>query len=381
MASIALSSGVRQALSSIQSTSSLQSVIQNRLATGKKVNSALDNPSSFFTASGLSNRAGDLTNLLDDMGQAVKTLEAADKAITSIGKLIDNAKSISKQAQAAPVDVAAKGGTVTASKTPTASDGTFKIAIGSASAVTVTIDDADNAAAIATKINTAAGAGTATVDSGGRLVLTADGASDHTKSITISEDTTDGATTTASRALLSGLGLTAGTTAATEASTKRADLSRDLAGIMTQIDDLAKDASYNGVNLVTGDNLKVAFNETGKSKLEITGKNLDSTGLNLGSLALDTNANIETSLASLKTATDTLRSQSATFGANLSVVQNRQDFTKGMIDTLNNGSDQLTLADPNEEGAKLLSLNTRAQLAGTALTLASQQDQAVLKLF
>src|SRR3954454_17173149 len=106
MASIALSSGVRQALSSIQSTSAQQSVIQNRLATGKKVNSALDNPTSYFTASGLSNRAGDLGTLLDDMGQAVKTLEAADKAITAIGKLVDNAKSIAKQAQAAPADVA-----------------------------------------------------------------------------------------------------------------------------------------------------------------------------------------------------------------------------------------------------------------------------------
>src|SRR3954454_7331971 len=107
MASIALSSGVRQALSSIQSTSAQQSVIQNRLATGKKVNSALDNPTSYFTASGLSNRAGDLGSLLDDMGQAVKTLEAADKAITAIGKLVDNARSIAKQAQAAPADVAA----------------------------------------------------------------------------------------------------------------------------------------------------------------------------------------------------------------------------------------------------------------------------------
>ena len=316
------------------------------------------------------------------MGQAVKTLEAADKAITSIGKLIDNARSISKQAQAAPADVAAKGGTVTASKAPTAPPpaGTFKISIDGAAAVTVTLagDEAD-ASAIAGKIN-AAVANTATVIDG-RLVLTADSASDHTKSLAITEDNASAATTTASQAALAALGLTTGTTSATEASTKRADLAKDLAGIMTQIDDLAKDASYNGVNLVTGDNLKVAFNETGKSKLEITGKNLDSTGLSLGTLSLDTNANIESSLTKLKTATDTLRSQSATFGANLSVVQNRQDFTKGMIDTLNNGSDQLTLADPNEEGAKLLSLNTRAQLAGTALSLASQQDQAVLKLF
>src|SRR3954447_10609872 len=139
MASIALSSGVRQALSSIQSTSSQQSVIQNRLATGKKVNSALDNPTSFFTASGLSSRASDLGSLLDDMGQAVKTLEAADKAITAIGKLVDNARSIAKQAQAAPADATA-GATVISSDLGgsfAATGGKFSIKIGSGSAQTV----------------------------------------------------------------------------------------------------------------------------------------------------------------------------------------------------------------------------------------------------
>src|SRR3954467_7096255 len=143
MASIALSSGVRQALSSIQSTSAQQSVIQNRLATGKKVNSALDNPTSYFTASGLSNRAGDLGTLLDDMGQAVKTLEAADKAITAIGKLVDNAKSIAKQAQAAPADVAAKGGTVTGGTATTPVAGKFTVTLGSGSAVTVTLTSSE----------------------------------------------------------------------------------------------------------------------------------------------------------------------------------------------------------------------------------------------
>src|SRR6186997_706377 len=116
MSGIVLSASVRQNLLSLQSTADLLSTTQNRLATGKKVNSALDNPTSFFTASGLTNRAGDLTNLLDDMGQAVKTLEAADKAITAIGRLIDNARSIAKQAQAAPVDAVAKGGEVTGTK-------------------------------------------------------------------------------------------------------------------------------------------------------------------------------------------------------------------------------------------------------------------------
>src|SRR3954465_16041429 len=107
---ITLSAGVRQSLSALQSASAQSSVVQNRLATGKKVNSALDNPTSFFTASGLTNRASDLTSLLDSMGQAVKTLEAADKGIQAISKLVENAKSIVKQAQAAPKDVAFSAG-------------------------------------------------------------------------------------------------------------------------------------------------------------------------------------------------------------------------------------------------------------------------------
>src|SRR5262245_41608493 len=98
---ITLSAGVRQALSALQATSALQSVTQNRLATGRRVNSALDNPASFFTASGLNNRANDLNRLLDDMGQAVKTLEAADNGIKGITKLIENAQGIAKQAKAA----------------------------------------------------------------------------------------------------------------------------------------------------------------------------------------------------------------------------------------------------------------------------------------
>ena len=97
--SITLSAGVRQNLLSLQSTASLMGLTQNRLATGKKVNSALDNPTSFFTSQSLGNRASDLNSLLDSIGQAQKTLEAADKGLTSLTKLVESAKSIAKQAR------------------------------------------------------------------------------------------------------------------------------------------------------------------------------------------------------------------------------------------------------------------------------------------
>ncbi|WP_425504139.1 hypothetical protein [Roseibium litorale] len=99
MGGITISSAVRSSLNSLQATSSLMSSVQEKLSTGKKVNSALDNPNSFFTAKGLENRASDLGTLLDDMGQSVQTLKAADKGIEAISDLVDAAKAKASQAQ------------------------------------------------------------------------------------------------------------------------------------------------------------------------------------------------------------------------------------------------------------------------------------------
>ncbi|KZM47679.1 ABC transporter substrate-binding protein, partial [Labrenzia sp. OB1] len=98
MSDVTLSSAVRANLSSLQSTADMMSSVQNKLATGKKVNSALDNPNSFFTASGLTSRANDLSTLLDDMGQSVQTLKAADEGISSITNLVESAKAKANQA-------------------------------------------------------------------------------------------------------------------------------------------------------------------------------------------------------------------------------------------------------------------------------------------
>ena len=95
----------------------------------------------------------------------------------------------------------------------------------------------------------------------------------------------------------------------------------------------------------------------------------------------ESDASLDSRVESLRSSLDTIRSQSSSFGLNLSIVQNRQDFTKNMINTLQTGSDNLVLADANEEAANLLSLQTRQQLSQTALSLASQADQGVLRLF
>src|SRR5690242_16386041 len=103
MSGIVLSSSVRQNLLSLQSTADLLATTQNRLATGKKVNTALDNPTNFFTASSLDARAGDINNLLDGIGNGVQVLQAANTGITSLQKLVDSAKSVANQALQTPV--------------------------------------------------------------------------------------------------------------------------------------------------------------------------------------------------------------------------------------------------------------------------------------
>jgi flagellin len=270
MSDIVLSSGVRSNLLQLQQTSSLITQTQTRLATGKRVNSALDNPINFFTAQGLTVRANDLNALLDAMSTGINTIQAANNGITAITKLVQSAQALVSQAQ----------------------------------------------------------------------------------------QTSD--------------------------TSVRATLASQFDTIRTQIDQLAGDSGINGVNLLNGDNLTITMNETASSTVVIAGV----TDTSAGSLAIGASANnwantanISAASTDLTAALVTLRSQSQALSANLSTVQVRQDFTKAMVNTLNTGADNLTLADSNEEGANLLALQTRQQLSTTALSLAAQADQNVLRLF
>jgi flagellin-like hook-associated protein FlgL len=258
MSDIVLSGGVRSNLLQLQQTSDLITQTQNRLATGKRVNSALDNPINYFTAQNLSGRANDLNSLLDSMSTAINTIQAANNGITAITKLVQSAQSIVTQAQ----------------------------------------------------------------------------------------QTTD--------------------------TTIRATLASQFDSIRGQIDQLAQDT------------LTVTMNETATSTVAVVGF----TDASNGAVAVNASTNnwagasdIATASTQLTAALTTLRSQSQSLSSNLQTVQVRQDFTKSMINTLQTGADNLTLADSNEEGANLLALQTRQQLSTTALSLAAQADQNVLRLF
>jgi flagellin len=164
----------------------------------------------------------------------------------------------------------------------------------------------------------------------------------------------------------------------------RSNLVTQYNNILDQITSTAQDASFNGVNLLNGDQLKLTFNETGTSSLKIQGVTFNAAGLSLTTLSAGTdfldNSSATKAIKSLDTASSTLRTQASSLGSNLSIVQIRQDFSKNLINVLQTGSSNLTLADTNEEAANSQALSTRQSIAVSALALANQSQQSVLQL-
>jgi flagellin-like hook-associated protein FlgL len=644
MSDIVLSAGVRQNLLSLQSTAQLMSQTQNRLATGKKVNTALDNPTNYFTSSALQSRSKDFSALLDSMSNGIKVLEGASNGITAINRTIESMQSTLRQARqdksfqsisyaldplmdtSTAKYLAISGGavgtpavqialntadSVGATKTASTAGGqfstiqsafnpatsatftagaysgtgvdftngggnngqiTFNLRVDGGALIPITIGYADvsgaqtvsggsavTVAELRDIINAKAGGNVASVDGGGNLVFSS-GSTGAGSSVAITGfSATNGATgsgiaddSATGTAAGSGVGftLTVGTGAAKTITVSRADVlaagidlttngginsvnlqaaintKLGLAGITTvqaaksggpgvsaatdtinlqavsvgagttftvanvigivnvtgtavtpgagtpgnirtvdelvsdinsntglkdkvrasndngklrvenlstqvlsltgvnastgkitggsgsgtingnevrknfvtqfngfidQLNKLADDASYNGVNLLRGDKLKITFNENGSSTIEIQARDAQGnpTAVNTNTLGIlqatdqqfDSDEVIDGRLQVLTNALGQLRAQASAFGSNLSVVQNRQDFTKSMINTLQTGADSLVLADTNEEGANMLALQTRQQLSTTALSLSAQADQAVLRLF
>ncbi|MGJ4882458.1 flagellin, partial [Bradyrhizobium sp. HKCCYLRH3097] len=192
-----------------------------------------------------------------------------------------------------------------------------------------------------------------------------------------------GGTSAASSQAFNGLTAAAPVADAT-AQTQRASLVSQYNNVLAQINTTAADASFNGINLLNGDTLKLTFNETGKSTLSITGVTFNSAGLGLSNLTSGTdfldNNSANKVIGVLNSASSTLRNEASTLGSNLSVVQVRQDFNKNLINVLQTGSSNLTLADTNEEAANSQALSTRQSIAVSALSLANQSQASVLQL-
>jgi len=263
---------MRSNLFSLQQTSKAMDLTQGRLSTGKRVQTALDDPINFFAAENHQQRANDLAFRKDDMSEAIQTIKAANNGIEGILDLVAAAKATAQSA----------------------------------------------------------------------------------RSLSLTE------------------------------TTERGDLAAQFDVLLTQIDELAGDSGYKGVNFLAGDPLTVTFDETGDSTLALNGFDATTAGdLSIAAAAgaWAANTDIDTAITELDAAKTLLRSESKTMSSNLSVVTIRQDFTEKMINTLEDGAVNLTIADMNEEGANMLMLQTRQALGTTSLSLASQAAQSVLRLF
>lgn len=617
---ITLSAATRQNLLSLQGTADLLSTTQNRLSTGKKVNTALDSPVNFFTSQSLNSRSSDLTSLLDGIGNGIQTIQAADKGITALKKLTDQLKSTAQQALSATsaftskaalsskalngavdtnllstgatealgntaVTAAATTGTdtkqlttgtvtlddpailaLTGTKTlnidsvdikldfdttiatqadltksindqlklggsdvvadfsgnnlrlsaATTTSGAFNVdgtnaadlfgatPVATASVITaasftgslkatalgfkvgdsfnvngsaVEVSRTDTVDTLAAKVATATNgdvsatfdAGTdkftfkakdakteinlsngptttgtvsklgfstlsfdsgkgksgSTADLSGKVLTVSVGSGNDTKNVTVTFGTQTGQVKTVDQlndALASanaqasidstghlkitttndsgsqdlrisgnattGTGSAFFTSTATatvggDGETARGKLVNDYNNLLNQIDQLSSDSSFNGVNLLRGDQLKVDFNREQTSSITVKGKATNADTLGLKSLTANDfvdNTSINKVFSSIKSAGDSLQSQASTYASNLSVVQNRQDFSKNLINVLDTGSANLTNADLNEEAANSQALSTRNSLAISALGLANTAQQGILQL-
>lgn len=266
---VTLGFGMRNNLFNLQNITGLQSRTSLRLATGKRVNSAVDDASNYFAAKDHMDHANDLANRKDGMNEASSTITAGSQGIDAIEALISQAK-----------------GLITSARSATTTD--------------------------------------------------------------------------------------------------RVSLATQYDSLLAQIDTLAGDSGYKGTNLLAaGSSLTVAFNESGSSTLTVSGFDASSTGLgvnaSVGSWASDTN--LDSAQSELDTALSTLRTNASMLSENEGVITARQSFTDQLINTLTTGSDNLTLADQNQESANMLSLQTRQSLAVSSLSLSNQASQSILRLF
>jgi flagellin len=384
-----ISAGTRSALFALSSTQNQISVMQNRLATGKRVNAPIDNANAYFQSAGLSSRANAINGLMSDITNTQGSIAAANNGITAIRALLTTAQTIANQARQfaeSPVVV------VTGShSTPFSPTSTIASTTGSGSLLkagdTVTVGDgtttatyvASNGDTIQTLLDTVNNTGglqiTAALNGSGQLRFTATSAAD----ITIGGAVTGGV---GHGTMYGILGLDVGT-AINTANIARANLATQFDDVLTRIDQVAADASFNGVNFLTGSSSRINFNENGTSSLVINGSPATSAALGVAHSTnhFEFNTDINTAVNNISAALNSLKSIATTIGSMSTIMQTRVDFNKSMINTLGDGADALTIGDSNEDGARLLALQTRQQLAITSLRLSSSNDNAVLRLF
>ena len=344
MADISLTASMRSNLLSLQQTQSLMDTTQERLSTGKKVNSAIDNPSSYYTAQSLTNRASDLSSLLDSMGQAVQTIQAANEGIEAITEFASQAKAIANSAND-----------------------------------TSEIDSIENYVTqydeILKQIDGIA------KDSGYKGVNLL-GGEDQELKVVFNEDRSSSLTVKSDDASAEGLGLNAATGAWT-AEAEKGNVTEFKT--KTQINNAAYVYGADGKVYQATKQIEAANTDdiaalVAKGDLVETDYKLNDDKNKAIEVTISKDK-INASITEVEGAVSKLRNMASVFGNNYSIVENREEFTENLINVLEEGADKLTLADMNEESANMLALQTRQQLAINSLSLASQAAQSVLSLF
>ena len=352
MADISLTASMRSNLLSLQQTQSLMDTTQERLSTGKKVNSAIDNPSSYYTAQSLTNRASDLSSLLDSMGQAVQTIQAANEGIEAITEFASQAKAIANSAND-----------------------------------TSEIDSIENYVTqydeILKQIDGIA------KDSGYKGVNLL-GGEDQELKVVFNEDRSSSLTVKGDEADAKGLGMNAATgkwiettqgNAAAFTKGAKIDDKAYVYGADGKVYQATKEIAAQGTPNLQKDLAALVADgslvET-SYKVDVSGGATGAKNFDIKSIKKDA---INASITEVEGAVSKLRNMASVFGNNYSIVENREEFTENLINVLEEGADKLTLADMNEESANMLALQTRQQLAINSLSLASQAAQSVLSLF
>jgi flagellin-like hook-associated protein FlgL len=386
---------MRANLISLQNIATETATTQQHLATGKKVNSALDNPTEFFASQNMLSQASSLSDLADGMSNGVQMIQAANTGITAIQGLLASAKSVAQSAigntgavsamNSASVSltgikagdtVTVNGVVFTASNTMADQTAPGKFYIGAAGSENDNLAAANLAAAINnTGLNTAGAKDIqATSVTGSTINLASEAATP------VNILNTDVTFTNATA------GNNDGSVSLNAANDTLSQLMSQFTGIMNQIDKEAGDSGFQGINLLGGTNpnaVTINFGSSTGDGLALAGINASSTGLgtNLITANWGTDANVNTDIAKIDAATTTLNNYSSNLSSNLSIITDRQTFSTSMENVLQTGSSNLVNADTNQEGANMLMLQTQQSLGTTALSLASQSAQSVLKLF
>ncbi|MBE6467582.1 MAG: hypothetical protein E7004_03205 [Alphaproteobacteria bacterium] len=488
--SIALTASMRSNLMSLKNIASQMDKTQNILSTGKKVNSAIDNASSYYQSRSLTSRAGDLSSLLDTMGQGIQTLQAANEGIESATSYLEQARSVIEQASAIEEhnfsskvelkndDVEAlvaqgytkiskgmsaysikslinsKGdnakfvleddiklsdyltiynsgvvingaghkliggsygiemmgdGDVTLENMVLDNNGShiyFEVGGLTLKNVEVQFKDNDASAIIS---NTAGGINLENVDfnvensnSQFSVINSTDDINIKNTVVNILTDEANNVTcvktnknVTVDGMLITGncdTGISANQiqgvadgsvdTINKEFSGVDADFyAEEFNAIITEYDNLVKDTSYQGVNLLTGGEMKVTFNETRTHDFLVKGEDIRSDKVGLKQAEWKNKDQINASMDEVQNVIGKLRSLATDLGNKYQVIQTRQSFTGALCDVLETGADDLVLADMNEASAEYLMLQTRQQLAVNSLSLASQSASSILSLF